>query len=208
MRAGWIAGWLLIAGTAAANDTLATLGAGGLVPVKSSQIAMEREDLEISVHRITVRYLFRNLSDKDVDAVVAFPLPDLEGGLVEHEPLQLPEKNKTNFVDFEVTVAGKPVATQMEVRAFHEGRDITDTLHAAGVPVSVIDAGLEAAIRKLPAQHSARAIRERRTTGIRRCLGPVKSALLGVVDNQSPVLLDAAFPRTRHNRSAAQISAP
>ena len=36
-----------------ANDTLATLGAGGLVPVKSSQITMEREDLQLSVQQTT-----------------------------------------------------------------------------------------------------------------------------------------------------------
>lgn len=116
---------------------------------------MEREDLEISVHQITVRYLFRNASDKDVDAVVAFPLPDLEGGLVEHEPLQLPDRSNANFVDFEVRVAGKPVAAKMEVRAFHEGREITDRLRSAGVPVSVVDAGLDAAAAKLPALQRA-----------------------------------------------------
>ena len=31
-----------------ANDTLVTLGAGGLVPLKSAGIAMESEDLQIS----------------------------------------------------------------------------------------------------------------------------------------------------------------
>ena len=152
MRFDWaaivvIAGWPL-----AANDTLATLGAGGLVPLKAAQIAMEREDLEISVHRITVRYVFRNNSDKDVEATVAFPLPELEGGLVEHVPLELPEKSKADFVDFEVTVAGKPVAAKMEVRAFHLGVDITDRLRFAGLPVSVIDEGFAAAVGKLSTQ--------------------------------------------------------
>ncbi len=34
---------------ALANDTLATLGAGGLIPVASSAIAMESEDLVVSL---------------------------------------------------------------------------------------------------------------------------------------------------------------
>ena len=144
-----------MAGRVAANDTLAVLAAGGLVPVKSSEIVLEREDLQISVHQITVRYVFRNSSERDIDTTVAFPLPELEGGLVEHVPLQLPEKTKSNFVDFEVMVAGKPVEAKMEVRAFHEGRDVTDRLRSAGLPVLVSDEGMASAVRKLPAkQHT------------------------------------------------------
>jgi hypothetical protein len=146
--------WFAVAALpAAANDTLATLGAGGLIPVKSSQIAMEREDLQISIHQITVRYLFRNHSDRDVDATVAFPLPELEGPMVEHVPLALPSKTKPNFVDFEVQVAGKPVDTRMEVRAFSlDGREITDRLRAAGLPLSVNDEHFEDTVRKMPLQ--------------------------------------------------------
>jgi hypothetical protein len=66
-----------------ANDTMVTLEAGGLVPVKSSKVAMESERLRISVHRVTVDYVFRNTSDQDVDAVVAFPLPELDGATLE-----------------------------------------------------------------------------------------------------------------------------
>jgi hypothetical protein len=41
-----------------ANDTLVTLGAGGLVPLRSGEIAMESEDLQVSIGQITVRYVF------------------------------------------------------------------------------------------------------------------------------------------------------
>src|SRR5579864_9332487 len=117
---------VLVVTPAIANDTLVTLGAGGLVPVKSAQISMEREDLAISVNRITVRYLFRNTSDQDLDVTVAFPLPELIGGQVEHEPLNLPARTSSNFMNFEVLVAGKSAQPRMEVRSFHEGREITD----------------------------------------------------------------------------------
>jgi hypothetical protein len=138
-----------------ANDTLATLGAGGLVPLKSSQIVMEREDLQISVHQITVHYVFRNNSDKDVDATVAFPLPPLEGSTVEMVPLKLPSR-RLNFVDFEVLVAGKRVDPKIEVRAFgYHGEDLTDRLRAVGLPVSVLDEHFMDAYRKLTPQQRA-----------------------------------------------------
>jgi hypothetical protein len=147
--------------SALANDTLATLGAGGLIPAKSTGIAMEREELEISFHQITVNYVFRNLSDKDIDATVAFPLPALEGSHVEMEPMQLPSRDKLNFVDFEVFVAGKPVKPSTEVRAFdYHGHDITERLRAVGLPVSVIDPHFLDAARKLTAQQRAPFVKE------------------------------------------------
>lgn len=33
------------------DDTLVTLGAGGLIPLKTSKIAMEVEDLQIPIHQ-------------------------------------------------------------------------------------------------------------------------------------------------------------
>jgi hypothetical protein len=133
-----------------ANDTLATLGAGGLIPVKSSTISILREDLEISVEQIRVRYLFHNYGAKPVDAVVAFPLPVLEGGLVEHVPLKLPSPDRDNFVDFKVFLNNnQAVPVKVEARAYHEGREITADLRAARLPVSVIDRDFQAAVKKL-----------------------------------------------------------
>jgi hypothetical protein len=132
-----------------ANDTLATLGAGGLIPVKSSTISILREDLEISVEQIRVRYLFHNYGSKAVDAMVAFPLPVLEGGLVEHVPLKLPLPDRDNFVDFKLFLNSQPIPVKIEVRAYHEGREITADLRAAGLPVSVIDQDFQAAVREL-----------------------------------------------------------
>lgn len=92
------------------NDTFATLGAGGLVPVRTTQVVMESEDLQISSHQIFVRYVFRNITNRDVEAVVAFPLPDLNGGDVYNEPMTLPDASQINFVDFTVTSDGREVS--------------------------------------------------------------------------------------------------
>jgi len=145
-----ILGLSLFCSGAHANDTLVTLGAGGLVAEKSTQVVMESEDLQISVHRITVRYVFRNTTAQNVEAMVAFPLPDLEGGAVYYEPIKLPSGTQLNFVDFSVTADGKPIATEIESRAFLEGRDVTERLRAAGLPVLVLLEPLNSALMKIP----------------------------------------------------------
>ncbi len=133
-----------------ANDTLVTLGAGGLVPLKSAEIAMESEDLQISTRQITVRYVFRNKTNHDIDATVAFPLPPLNGGDLENEPMRLPSKDPLNFMDFKVSVDGKEVRPEAQVRATFENQDITQRLIALGLPVSVADKRFDAALAKLP----------------------------------------------------------
>ena len=130
------------------------------MPVKSTQIVMESEDLEISIRKITVTYRFRNETDRDIDATVAFPLPMLSGGAVENEPMRLPSKSAVNFMNFEVTVDGKRSAVQTEVRAFYEQREITQRLRALGLPLSVVDPGMARAIQRLTAMHRAELSKE------------------------------------------------
>jgi len=139
----------LFAILASANDTFVTLGAGGLVPTKTTAITMESEDLTISPHLVTVRYVFRNDTDRDIDATIAFPLPQLEGGELENSPMKIPSKNPLNFVDFKVEVDGKRIAPQTEVRAFKNGHDLTARLRSMGLPLSVYDPSYTTAIKKL-----------------------------------------------------------
>lgn len=140
MRSYWILAILCIASCAWADDTLATIGAGGLIPLKSSQITMAREDLEVGVHQVRVSYVFRNDSDKDVNAVVAFPLPTLDGPDLWHSPWEMPTKSRPNFVDFVLEVEGKKVVPQLEIKAFVDGKDVTASLLANRMsPLAVID---------------------------------------------------------------------
>jgi hypothetical protein len=150
------AGLVAVVLPAVANDTLATLGAGGLTPLKSSTIFMESEDLEISVHQIAVHYTFRNTSDRDVNEIVAFPLPELAGGLLANSPVRIPSKDPLNFVDFRVLVDGKPVAAKVESRAFVDKSEITTDLRSMGVPASPLDETVTAAFRKAPQSQQAR----------------------------------------------------
>ncbi len=145
-----------------ANDTLATMAAGGLVPVKSTEIVLQSEELDISLHQVKVRYTFRNASDHEIEAVVAFPLPEINGGDLFHVPTVFPFSGSVNFVDFKVEqlwpAAGsgsaswkrEPVPTEIAVRAFHDNDDITEKLRELGLPISVLDSRMDSSINALP----------------------------------------------------------
>lgn len=126
---------------ASANDSTATLGAGGLELTTTGDIAMVSEDLTISVHEIKVHYVFRNTGDQDITTVVAFPLPDIDMQRFTYEPVSVQTSDPVNFVDFRVTVDGAPVTPSVEQKAVltADGTDITEALHAAGAPLSVFD---------------------------------------------------------------------
>jgi hypothetical protein len=122
---------LLLAALAAipsrANDTAAVLGAGGLEMTTSEDIAMASEDLYLSRSEVRVRYAFRNESDRDITTTVAFPLPDIDQNDYS-EIVFLPAQDRENFVDFRVSVDGRPVQPRLEqkgcrsMRSFRDGR--------------------------------------------------------------------------------------
>jgi uncharacterized protein DUF4424 len=58
-----------------ADDSTATLGAGGLALEKTEKIALVSEDLTLSPTAVKISYRFRNLTNADVGTIVAFPMP-------------------------------------------------------------------------------------------------------------------------------------
>src|SRR6185312_2932669 len=73
-------------------------------------------------------------SPKDITAIVAFPLPDLDAeGL---EGIQFPTKDPINFVGFQTTVNHQAIEMHAKQRALVGKRDITAELNALGVPVT------------------------------------------------------------------------
>ena len=71
----------MLAAPAAANDTVASMGAGGLVFQRTDGIEMRSEDLYVSAREIRVRYRFFNRTDRDIGTLVAFTTLQ---GLSEH----------------------------------------------------------------------------------------------------------------------------
>lgn len=131
-----------------ANDSTAELSTSGLILSRSDAIAMESEDLFVSADRITVDYLFRNSSDKDVATIVAFPMPDISGN--PWSVPAIPDNTNDNFLDFTVSVDGKPVTPQLEQRAFAAGLDVTAELNARNVPLYPFGEAALAALAALP----------------------------------------------------------
>ncbi len=144
-----------------ANDTLSTLAAGGLVPIKSTDIVLQSEELDISLPQVRVRYTFHNQSDHDIEPTVAFPLPEVDGADLFHVPTLIPFSDPANFVNFKVeqlwAAPGsgnaawdrKPISTEIELRAFHQDKDITETLRRLGLPLSVLDSRMDTSISAL-----------------------------------------------------------
>ena len=129
-----IFGSTMLAATCAAhaNDSAAELSIGGLQFVRTNDIAMESEDLRISLDRVTVRYQFANTSGKSVTLTVAFPLPDID--LSEAENIALPSADPINFVDFETRIDGVPAQFQIDQRAMVGDRDVSTLLDQFKLP--------------------------------------------------------------------------
>lgn len=139
LAAGLALALVLPAATTQANDTMAELKTGGLHFVRSDAVAMEQEDLFISMDEIRVDYVFYNSSDEDVRTIVAFPMPDITATM--YGNIAVPGFAEDDVLDddifnFVVDVDGVRLEPELEMRAFSLNLDITDDLLAAGVPVN------------------------------------------------------------------------
>ncbi|MEJ1967169.1 MAG: DUF4424 family protein [Rhizomicrobium sp.] len=142
---------VLAAPSALADDSSAALGAGGIVLTRNADIRMASEDLYISPRQAKVHYTFVNDSGKDIDTIVAFPLPDVNNYELAEAPIGTTTQSTPNFVGFKLTVDGKPVAVTPEERALLNGKDVTAEVRAAGLPLNiVIQSGAYDKLQKLP----------------------------------------------------------
>ena len=120
----------------AANDTSASLNAGGLVFEKSAAILMKSEVLSISPGAVEVDYVFANPTAADVTTVLAFPLPELKLADMAHSPSSVPFRGKQNYLGFKTWVNGKEIALKSDVHAvLEDGRDIAGDLQKLGVNI-------------------------------------------------------------------------
>ena len=119
----------LTCATAQANDTTARVAAGGIAFLKTQDVRMVQETLEISPKRIRVRYRFLNESDRDFRATIAFPMPPYGW----NPGLSALVENEQPMRSFIARVDGQPVTTQMLRQAQTNGRDITADLRALGL---------------------------------------------------------------------------
>jgi hypothetical protein len=126
-----------LANGAEANDTNAVIAAGGITFARTDAIRMEEEDLFISPGEVRVAYQFSNLTDRDETLTIAFPIPDIDVGLMSEAPHEFhASSHDGDILNFRLMVNGAPVAAAFEARAIAEnGQDITKLLAAHGVPL-------------------------------------------------------------------------
>jgi len=139
--------------SALADDSSAALGAGGIIFTRSADIRMADELLRISPKQVSIRFTFVNETRRDIDLITAFPLPDIDTSEYTMSPLGTTLEDPVNFIGFKAWADGKPVAVNVEQRAFYKGRDVTAAVRAAGLPINVVNqAGYKKLEKLTPAQ--------------------------------------------------------
>jgi len=149
---------MLCASQALANDTTAELTTGGLIYVQNSDVSMQEENLYISREEVLVDYVFRNTGDKEVESVIAFPMPDVTGGSMSDIAYGDPEAD--NFLGFSVVQDGRQIKPELQQRVIATGIDRTDELLAQKVPLLPYSDKTAEALKSLPADVKQRWIAE------------------------------------------------
>lgn len=133
MRVFVVAGLMLAALPALANDTSAVLTTGGLEFITNPDIVMESEELFISAEEIRVVYQFRNTGETDQNVLVAFPMPDIVPNF--WSPVAYPSGPDDNLFEFRTTLNGKPVAATLHEYSYAYGVDRTKLVKQLGLPL-------------------------------------------------------------------------
>lgn len=121
-----------------ADDSTATMALGSVLFTRGTPLRMEKEDLYISPDKVRVRFEFANDTEKDIDTLVAFPLPDIDTFRFWDSVIGSVARDSVNFIDFRVKINGKPVPFETEQRATIEGKDVTALLVSAGAVINPV----------------------------------------------------------------------
>lgn len=113
---------LLHCNRAQADDSAASIAAGGLVPRQENRITMARELLRISPDHIVVDYDFRNDSNQDVTTEVAFPIPAYQGGP------NTPSVKLASFASLKLSIDGQQRDFSIEAKALLHKQDVSPIL--------------------------------------------------------------------------------
>lgn len=113
-----------------ADDSAASIAAGGLVPRRETRIVMAKEVLRISLKKVIVDYDFRNDTDADISTEIAFPIPDYSLEMEDRRP------SEQGFDNFKLWVDQKPVHYAIEAKAMLKGQDYSALLRSMGVDVA------------------------------------------------------------------------
>lgn len=138
---------------ATANDTMSQLGTGGLIFLTSGKVAMQSEDLYVSMDEVRVAYEFRNDGETDETALVAFPLPDITGS--GDFMVSIPTNSTDNIFGFTTTFNGEPVEVTQHQYVFAFGVDHTALLQSLNVPLAPFSTETQEALDALSDEDKA-----------------------------------------------------
>lgn len=124
---------LTLAAPALANDSTASMRAGGLVLERTDGIAMLSEDLYVSAREIRVKYEFRNLTAEWIETIVAFPMPDITGG--QDGEFGGMSSDPARLIPFITWVDDYAVRTEVEQKAVLNDADVGALLQQYGIPL-------------------------------------------------------------------------
>jgi hypothetical protein len=147
--------FLVLSPWAVADDSSAMLSAGSIVFTKSTPVKMAAEDLFVSPKQVRIHFEFLNPSSRDVETLVAFPLPDISTYEFWGSPIGTVGEDPRNFVGFEAVVDGKSVPFNVEQRAFVKNKDVTAAIRAAGAPINPVIGEGYAKLSALPKEKQA-----------------------------------------------------
>ena len=125
---------------AVADDSIASVAAGGITLTKSHDIRMLKEVLEISTKIVRVRFRFLNESNKDIHATVAFPLPAYDA-IPSPGPDDKVRAARQLEETFKARVNGRSVPTKVHRKAVAGKRDVTAELRKLGLSEEQIFGG-------------------------------------------------------------------
>ncbi len=145
----WALSLIVLVPPAKANDSSAAIGLGGLELKQNDAIALDSEDLFLSMDRVTVKYQFTNTTDKDVRTLVSFPLPALPHDIDGH----MGDQNFPDWkaIDFQTKVQGTAVPLQYRDVVTADGKDITRRVQELGWPVQYwLDHDFQKKLQQVP----------------------------------------------------------
>lgn len=134
-----------------ADDTQAALDGGNLVLEQAGAIAFVAEELYLSEQGVRADYRFRNPTGADIEATLAFPMPDIVGAPT--MAASIPDPGQANFLAFDATIDGQVVPWQLEQHAYlgrnGQPAEVTDELRGLGIPLVPTVAATAAPLRRI-----------------------------------------------------------
>jgi hypothetical protein len=153
------------AASALANGATASFPAGGVVFKHEKHISIEREDLDITLEKIHVHYVFRSNASHPLKLTIGFPMaryplafdgPDFLGARA------APTEDIHDYMAFKVKVNGKPLKPKLHQYAWLGDRNITLHLRKLHVPPLVFPATVGAKeLQKLPKTTQNKLLKEK-----------------------------------------------